>query len=263
MSVPASSPSCAGALQRLADADARRSGARWLSLSPERSHAHTLEAIGRELWSGGADPRAAEALADGLATIEAAMRRSFPRNVFGDLDLLAGSLWRGALAAGEGAVAHLRAQCMRVAALQELFGEATAIRFRYVHDFVYGFDWAKWVARDPANRAHVGPFSPEFLATMEHRGHELLVLIDGGHDPKYPPLPDERPRNPFGFSREPDAEIALHRQLAHRRLIPVEAWCVRGRARWDLPFAQLRREHAARLGLADGDPAGLAPLRGV
>lgn len=260
MSAGTSALGCVEALQRLAVADAGRAGPAWLSLSPDRTHARPLEAIGRELLEPDVDPGAARALAEGLVAIETAMRRAFPHNIFGDLDHLAASLWRGALQAQEGAVAHLHAQCGRVAALQDLFGQTTAIRFRYVHDFIYGFDWAKWVAREPVARASVGPFAPEFLATMDRRGHELLALIASGRDPKYPPLPDDRPRNPFGFSREPPAEIALHRHLAREGLVPVQAWCLDGRPRWGLPFAQLRRQHAERLGLADAG-SGSIPRR--
>lgn len=244
--------SSAAALRRLAIADEHQAGPRWLSLAPGRAHARPLAAIGRDVLGAQADPIAAEAFAEGLVAIEAAMRRAFPHNLFGDLDLLAASLWRGALAADEGPVAYLQQQCAHVAALQDLFGQATPIRFRYVHDFVYGFDWAKWVARDPSVRAGVGPYSPEFLATMDARGHELLALIAGGRHPKYPPLPDGRPRNPFGFSREPAAEIALHRQLAREGLVPVPAWQIDAIPRWDLPYQQLRYQHATALGLADG-----------
>lgn len=241
--------SAVAALERLAEADARF-GEPWRTLAPDRTHARPLLAIGRALLEGEASA-AAEAFAEGLVGIVVAMRRAFPHNIFGDLDHLAASLWRGAAAAPVGPVAYLRKQCPRVAALQDLFGQATAIRFRYVHDFLYGFDWAKWVAGDPATRACVGPFAPELLAHMERRGHELLALIAAGGDRRYPPLPDERPRNAFGFSREPADELCLHRHLAREGLLPVEAWRIDASPRWDRPFQRLRREHAARLGLAD------------
>lgn len=240
---------CPAALRRLAAVDAARATHPWRSLCPDRTHASPLEAIGRALLLPHDDPEAAEALADALVAIEAAMRRAFPENLFGDLDLLAATLWQQARHAPGGAAAHLRQQGARVAALQDLFGQTTAIRFRYVHDFLYGFDWARWVAREPAARRDVGPYSSAFLATMEHRGHELLALIGDGRDPKYPPLPDGRPRNPFGFSREPAAEIALHRHLAREGLVPVEAWRLDATPRWDRPFSQLRQQHAERLGL--------------
>lgn len=247
--IASASGASAAALERLAAADARREGPPWRSLDPARDYARPLLDVGRAVLVDEPDPGAAEAFAEGLVAITGAMRHAFPDNIFGDLDYLAASLWRGARAAPEGAVPFLRAQSRRIAALQALFGRGTAIRFRYVHDFVYGLDWAKWVGRDPSARAEVGPFAPPFLAAMERRGHELVALIAGGRDRKYPPLPDERPRNPFGFSREPDAEITLHRDLAAARLLPVEAWRIDARPRWDRPFAELRRQRALALGL--------------
>lgn len=250
------------ALVRLAEADARVGEPAWLTLAPDRTHARSLEIIGRAVLvpsveAGEAqEPAALEAFAEGLAAVALAMRDAFPHNVFGDLDALAAALWRDALAAPAGPVAFLRHQCARVVALQHLFGRATPIRFRYAHDFLYGFDWAKWVAGDPAARARVRPFSPAFLDTMHARGHELLVVIAEGHDRRYPPLPDGRPRNAFGFSREPGDEVALHRRLARAGLLPVEAWRTDASPRWDLPFHALRREHAAQLGLLDeAEPA--------
>jgi hypothetical protein len=240
------------ALERLAQADARFGEPPWRTLAPDRTHARPLLAIGRALLQATPEPEAsatADAFAEGLIDIAAAMRRAFPHNIFGDLDYLAASLWRGAVAAPEaGPVEYLREQCRRVAELQDLFGQATTIRFRYMHDFLYGFDWAKWVARDPATRARVGPLAPAFLESMRARGHELIA---SGRDLRYPPLPDERPRNAFGFSREPADELVLHRHLAREGLLPVEVWRIDASPRWDRPFQRLRREHAARLGLAD------------
>src|SRR5690606_29082988 len=78
-----------------------------------------------------------------LRAIEAAAAAAFPGNIFWDLELLAASLLRS----GE-----IAAQGRQIAELQALYGETTAIRFRYVHDFLYGYDWAKWVQREPASR---------------------------------------------------------------------------------------------------------------
>jgi len=245
------------ALDRLAEADARL-GAPWLSLAANRTHARSLVAIGRALISLSpaahkVDETSAafEALADGLAAIALAMHDAFPHNIFGDLDHLAACLWRDAISAPEGSVPYLRQQCARLVELQHLFGRTTSIRFRYVHDFLYGFDWAKWVSRDVSARARVGPFSPTFLAYMHTRGHELLTVIAEGHDHRYPPLLDARPRNAFGFSREPADELVLHRLLARERLLPVEAWRLDAIPRWNQPFHELRYEHAARLGFVD------------
>jgi hypothetical protein len=253
------------AISRLADADARLGAPRWSSLAPDRVHARSLVAIGHALRetepaaeeSGGA----ALAFAEGLAAVALAMHDAFPDNVLGDLDHLAASLWRDAAAAPEGASELVRRQYTVLVELQHLFGRATAIRFRYAHDFLYGFDWAKWVSGDPAVRAHAGPFSAPFLSYMHARGHELLAAIAEGNDRRYPPLPDARPRNAFGFSREPTDELRLHRHLAREGLLPVQAWRFDASPCWDRPFHQLRSEHAARLGLLD--PGGATRRVGV
>ena len=129
-----------------------------------------------------------------------------------------------------------------------LYGMRSPVRFQYVHDFTYGYDWAKWVRRSPRDRSHVGPFELDFLRYSRRRGHELLALI-ARDDAEYPSLPDDRPRNVFRFSRDPDEEILLLRDLASRDLLPVEAYRTDASPRWDRPFAELRDERALALGL--------------
>jgi hypothetical protein len=198
----------------------------------------------------------AEPVAEGLCALAIAQLEAFPGNLFWDLDLVAASIVDQARALEpHAAITHVEAQFQRMAALQRLYGQATAINFSYVHDFVYGFDWAKWVAREPSLHAHVpAPFSTAFLGYMHTRGHELLELIEQD-DSKYPTLPDDEARNPFEFSREPNAEITLHRELARRGLIPVPTWDAGALScdwatRWREPFAARRVAVAHELGLS-------------
>jgi hypothetical protein len=194
-------------------------------------------------------PALAEAFASGLHQVVSAVLDGFPGNLLWDFDHLGAQMLAQARRASDPARA-LSQIASDVAALQTRFGVGTPINFRYAHDFVYGFDWAKWVAKAPAERASVGPFDPGFLGHMRRRGDELLELIDHGDDPKYPPLSSNRPRNPFKFSREPAAEITLHRTLAARGWLPIEAWRVDATPRWGQPFAELRRAAAVELELA-------------
>lgn len=222
----------------------------WRTLAPRGGAARgVFEVVRWRIGTGEPGPRG-QALADALVAIATAMRRAFPHNIFGDLERIADVLWRASADAEEPA-AHLREQGLRIAALHDRFGGGTSINFRYTHDFLYGFDWAKWVARDPSARATVGPYDLPFLAYTERRADELIELIDRGGDAKYPQLPDGLARNPFGFSREPSAEAELHVHLARRGLLPVQAWCSGTEPVWDRPFADLRAEAAVRLGLAD------------
>lgn len=243
-------PAAARALLVAADQhlDAHAWGRR--SLAPGREQSRSLLEVCAAAARPGDDPEMVVTLATGLAELARTQQESFPDNLCCDFDLLVADAVRHARASPRpAAVMHARLASM--CRLQRLYGSDTAIRFRYVHDFVYGFDWAKWVARDPDLRATVGPFDPMFLEHLERRAHVLLGLI-AEDDPVYGSLPDDHARNPFPFSREPDDELTLHRDLARHNLVPVPAWDPQGRPTWLRAFAALRVERAAALGLAVG-----------
>lgn len=228
---------------RAADATIDGAGPR-LSLAPGRARATSLESLVDDLGEDLEGP-VREALAQGLVAIAQAQLRSFPENLLWDLDALAASLAESGRAGGVGG---LRQAAKRMVDLEDLFGGHTTINFRYAHDFLYGFDWAKWVARDPRGRGRIGPFDGPFLEALFARGRELLSLIDQD-DQKYPRLPSGVRRNPFPFSREPEDELRLHRSLAAARLLPVESWSKEARPDWNRAYIQLREREAARLGL--------------
>lgn len=219
------------------------------SLAPGRPRAQTLLSIARELV-GQREPGWQEAFVDATAIVLRSLLEHFPNNLFWDLDFLLAAL----LAASE-RPDDLRERAAAVARLQELFGCRSAIAFRYLHDFTYGFDWARWAARKPAERAGSGPFSSTFLSHVERRGEEIAAAIAAG-DPRFPRLPEGEFRNPFPFSRAPGHEARLLTDLAGRDLIPVYAWCTTARPRFDLPFAELREERARALGLPSGPGQG-------
>jgi hypothetical protein len=220
-----------------------------LSLAPHRVHRTPFGALGRALLTDRVPVSVGEAFAGGLTRFVDATRESFPHNVFSDFDRLAREVLRAAEVCDPSRGVHCVSRAWgRLAAMQKLFGGNSAIRFRYVHDFAYGFDWAKWVQRDPASRAHIGPFDPVFLDAMLTRGYELLSLI-ARDDATYGQLPDARPRNPFGFSREPFDEIRLHEALACAGWIPVRAWETEGACDPMRPYAATRVAFAARMGL--------------
>jgi hypothetical protein len=238
--------------------ESHAAGPLW-SLDPAREratplvevHAHTLAPLEPHLAHALAEP-----LALGLSELALAQLDAFPGNLFWDLDLIAALVV--ARAAGHADLDVARAAVADdfalMCELQHLYGRATPINFAYVHDFVYGFDWAKWVAREVAVQRDVpGPCSPIFLAYMRTRAHELLALIEAD-DSKYPALVDGTIRNPFPFSREPSAELRLHRELARRDLIPVPTWdagavTLDWSTRWRVPFQRLRVDVARELGL--------------
>lgn len=175
----------------------------------------------------------------GLVRIDAAIVRHFPENLFADLDAIA-----AVLATRRDALAHAE----RIARVHAVFGAETPLRFRYAHDFLYGLDWARWVARDPAARRDVGPYDDGFLEYSEQRAAELAALVARG-DPKYGPLEAGAHRNPFPFKRDLVSERVLHRALAAADEIPVRAWDPAAPAVWDKPFGALREARAAALAL--------------
>ena len=232
-------------LARLEEMD-RRVGGRWLSLAPDRERAAPLVGIARSIAR--ARSPVDDAWCESLARIAGAVLEHFPDNIFCDLEVIAAWLRMTALRVEE-PEAWLAGATERMVTLHALYGRYTVIRFRYVHDFLYGFDWARWVQRDPATRARVGPFDAAFLEHSARRARELIMAIERGDDPKYPPLPAGAiARNPFGFSREPEDEKRLLRALAREGWIPLEAWRTQPGPAWDRPYQETRERRARELG---------------
>lgn len=220
-----------------------------LSLAPGCARARLPSELATVLLLPEDPPRLRAAFAEGLGRVVSAMLEAFPRNLLWDLDLLAATLLRCAREAAD-PVGELRTRAVEIARLQDVFGREGPILFSYIHDFIYGFDWARWVARDPDARREIGPYDPQFIARMQRRGAELVDAIASESDPEYPPLSGDSPRNPFGFSRKPDDELRLFRHLAEQGVIPVWAWRTDATPRWDLPFEELRTQAARDLGLS-------------
>ena len=225
-----------------------------LSLSPSRASATPLHELPGQATKGSPDDGVACAVAEGLASLAEAVLHAFPENIFWDLDLLTFSIVRSATGesdaarAGGSPAARIQEAFDTLTSLQNLFGGDTPIRFRYVHDFIYGFDWAKWVRQAPEERRGVGPFDPPFLAFLWKRGHELLQLI-AEDDAKYPRLKTPDYRNPFGFPRTPPCETQVFRELARRDLLPVRAWQREDTPRCDRDYRAVRASVAHELGL--------------
>lgn len=217
------------------------------SLAAGRARATPLAELARTLLAAPADAALADAFARGLGGLALAQLDAFPGNLFWDFDFPAAALLRDARRRPDPADTLDEAFAL-ACELQRLYGRHTPIAFAYAHDFTYGLDWAKWVAREPDQDGSVGPFDPRFLHTMRRRAHELLDLI-ARDDPKYPTLPPGRPRNPFPFSRAPADEARLLAALAARDLLPVAAWRIDAAPRCDRPFGQLRLDLARELGI--------------
>lgn len=236
-------------LLEVTEASARARGAMQRSLGPAGGEARSIVAIGESvLDTVELKEQQAIAWAMALSDLVRAITKNFPENIFCDLDYVARVL--AEVAEREGHVA-LERRIDPLVRLHRAYGRATTIRFRYVHDFLYGYDWARWVAKDPEARRGVGPFDAAFLAYSEARAEELVQAIARGDDPKYPPLSSETVgRNPFSFDRSPASEAALHQALSAEGSIPLAAWTETPSLVWDRPYAALREAKAKALGLA-------------
>ncbi len=215
-----------------------------LTLDPGRSRATPLSGIVSML----AEPSELPHLAALASAVAEAQLESFPENVLWDFDFFLGSIHEQAREASSYSD-HLSRVTEITVGLMRLYGQQSTIRFRYVHDFMYGFDWARWVRRDPNAEAGIGPFSLQFLKQIETRGRDILTLIESD-DTLYPKLSGSGSRNPFSFSRDPEEELLLYRRLAERGCIPVEAWRLGAEPDASRDFDALREQVAESLGLA-------------
>lgn len=225
---------------------------RWQTLAPEGGAPRSLVRLAETLLPA-SESRAPLhdqqeiAWAMALSDLARAIAREFPENLFADLDHVASELRRVVADSGHVALERTIDPLVRI---HRLYGKSSRIRFRYVHDFLYGFDWARWVARDPVSRARHGNYDRVFLAHVEKRAEELESLVEGD-DPSYPRLAPGAFRNPFPFDREPAAETALFRVLATADLLPIRAWDPEATCRGaERAFTALREARAKDLGLA-------------
>jgi hypothetical protein len=219
-----------------------------LSLNPQKTLITSFAELGNLITEQNIDIKLLTTLQETLESIVRTQLQNFPENIFWDFDFLVISMLRQALIADEGAVPFLKVFGEKMVSLTEMFGNKTEIRFRYVHDFMYGFEWARWVQKEPQNRAHVEPFSLLFLDYLLVKGQELLQRINHGQITSYK-LCDTGYRNPFTFSREPEDEYRLLTYLAEEQLIPVAVWNWNASPVWNKPFQEMRQQLALKLNI--------------
>ncbi|WP_053404703.1 hypothetical protein [Persicobacter sp. CCB-QB2] len=170
----------------------------------------------------------------------------YPQNIFYDYDLMVREIVKMTFASDH-PTHFLRKMDELLVQLMGIFGGNTTINFQFVHDFTYGFDWAKWVAKNPQERKQIPPFHPEFLKAMVNRGKEMLELIKI-NDQKYHQLqPQQGFRNPFSYQRDPENEESLMRQLFAHGMIPVPLWDWNGQAHWEMDYQEARKQMAQKI----------------
>jgi len=218
------------------------------SLNPQKALITNFAELGNLIAEQNTDIQIITTLQKTLESIVRTQLQNFPENIFWDFDFLVSSMLRQALIADEGAVLFLKIFGEKMVSLMEMFGNKTEMRFRYVHDFMYGFDWARWVQKEPQNRAYIEPFSLVFFDYLLAKGKELLQRINHGQVISYK-LCETGYRNPFVFSREPEDEYRLLTYLAEEQLIPVAAWNWNASPIWNKPFQEMRQQVALKLNI--------------
>lgn len=228
---------------RIKELELRRSR-RVLTLDPEKD-APTLISVllAKSTASDTSKEEGAAAFSLWLDGIEA----FFPGNLFWDFDLVVAECVSQAEASDDPRT-FWHAWRERIVSLHALFSSKTTIRFQYVHDFLYGYDWAKWRNKDIESRRDIAPFSLEFLDVMRQRGQELLALIEAD-DIKYHQMKRAGFRNPFAFRRDPSAEVRLHREIVRRDMIPLRTWTSSRGTADDFDYSAMRVKVARLLEL--------------
>lgn len=223
-----------------------------LSLNPHKKSITSFAELENLITTMTTDKEFIFALGETLEQIVYAQVQNFPENIFWDFDFLVSSMVKQALVADIGATSFLKSFGEKMILLINLFGIKKEIRFRYVHDFMYGFDWAKWVQREPETRYQSDPFSLVFLDDLLIKGEKLVKHLNYGQVTSYK-LSKTGYRNPFDFSREPEDEKLLFHSLAQEKLIPVEIWNWDTVPVWNKPFQEMRQELALKLNIHHQD----------
>ncbi len=216
-------------------------GIRPLSLNPNRNLITSFREIGDLIAENTCDLQVIDCLCQTLEKIICSQLKNFPENIFWDFDLMIFNMLNQAFVAEDGAIIFLESFGRKIVLLMDMFGCQGEIRFRYVHDFMYGFDWARWVKKDPENRSNIKPFSLIFLDYLLAKGQEMLRLISI-NDKRYYHISSHSFRNAFCFPRDPKDESRLLTYLADYGLIPVNAWNWNAEPIWNQPFDEIREQ---------------------
>ncbi len=210
-----------------------------LSLNPYKNLITSFQDIGNLIVQRTDDVQIIQCLYTTVERILRAQLTNFPENIFWDFDFMIYNMLEQAIIADDKAIIFLESFGNKLVELMIMYGVTKEIRFRYVHDFMYGFDWARWVKKE-AERTKISLFSLTFLDCLLNKGKELLELISA-NDARYH-LSSQSYRNSFCFCRDPEQEYHLLTHLAAYQLIPVATWNWNASPVWNKPFDQIREE---------------------
>lgn len=217
------------------------------SLNPQKSLCTKFEVLGDLAVQTCPDKNIITALKNSLEQILIAQIKNFPKNIFWDFDFLVAYLVQKTSQNPQDAISYLEIFANKIIALMDLYGNHHVICFRYVHDFSYGFDWARWIKKQPQKRNQIEPFNTIFLDDLLKRGQQMSKAIANDENDTYRSC-NNLYRNSFNFSREPEAEFQLMTLLASYHLIPVPTWNWNATPTWEKPFDQLREQISLKIG---------------
>lgn len=182
------------------------------------------------------------------------IRLNYPHNIFWDFDFIFQTLVNrlGGWENESDKKKFFRSYSDQFSEILFIFGNQSTIQFKYIHDFLYGFDWCKWSRK---NNPESHPFSESFLGYIRGRGLELIEQIDKG-DSQYIPIQSEEYRNPFVFDREDENEITILEHLALNEEIPVQSWKRTKAFRNSQNFSRIRSHRAFELGISANEQSG-------
>jgi len=189
----------------------------FFSLNPKKVRANKTAKLADLYFPCNLSLHSSENLQSFIIELFSSQNENFPSNIFWDMDALVQVLIN---------LQFFKEQKIfvnKVLKLNERYGGNSCINFAYTHDFIYGFDWCRWVTKDFSSRKKVKPYDFYFLDYLKRRSLELYELIRK-NDSKYPVIDSNVKRNPFFFSRGKKSEIDLHLRLAEENSIPHEAW---------------------------------------
>lgn len=230
-----------------------RKGILPLSLNPDKESPSSFLELLETLPDTHPDPNDLELVLHFFDACIHSILENYPENIYWDLDFLFYHVYKQlkdkeSFSEKQGWIMQLET---RVKHIMDIFGSKSKIQFRYIHDFLYGFDWCKWVRKQKESglTEEYNPFGEEFLTYIESRGLEILDMIEE-NDQDYVPLQSGTFRNPFVFKRGTEEEKMLLSSLAETKDIPIFAWKVDAKYNTKKDYSQIRKERADALGIA-------------
>jgi hypothetical protein len=224
-----------------------------ISLSPYQNQTNPFSELPGFLMELGLNAEHTGIVAFQLKQIVKSAVFHFPENIFWDFDFLIYRITTNSMSTSS-FDNSIQLYSDKILQIFEIFGAHSPIKFRYIHDFIYGYDWLKWMLEKRQASDNTDPFGVDFLNYIYQRGLELVELIRK-NDANYPEL-DGVYRNPFLFSRTTEEEILLHKDLSSVGQIPIEAWNKHATPKSDKNYSVIRLERSREMGICKNNLPG-------